>query len=175
MTGRHSNLTKLNWHDLFPVCLNMRESDAREVYGLLPHNNPYRLSFEAATHINSKGRGVIAWHLGQPVAMAAFVEDCPGVWQVYMFGTDKFDRVVVDLMRWVREEARDILSHVAGHRLSCESRADHTEAHKLIRALGGREEATLRRRGKDGADYKIFVWLAGEHEEPLKKHMTRVA
>ena len=175
MTGRHSKLTPLTWHDLFPVCLNMRESDQQEVYGLLPHNNPYRLAFDAAAHIDVAGRGVIAWHQGKPTAMGAFVEKHPGVWEVYMFGTDDFDHVAIDMMRWVREEARSILSAVDGHRVSCESRFDHHEAHKMIRALGGIEEATLRKRGKDGADYKIFAWFAGENDQVLQRHMKRVA
>lgn len=168
-------LTKLSFPDLEYVCFNLRDGDAREIFGLLEHDNPYRLAWESYSLITNKGRGTLAWHGGRPAALGAFTEDHPGVWNVWMFGTEDFTEVLFPLTRWIRRTAREILDDVGGHRLQCDSRSDYVEAHKLIRALGGREEVVFERYGKDGADYTRFVWLKGRDEAALRPHMQRVA
>lgn len=168
-------LTDITLSDLEYICLKMREIDKTEIYAIRPHDSPLQLAAEAYHMIRNMGRGRIAWANGRPAAVAAFTESWPGVWEVWMFGTDDFKAAAVPLLRWFRKEARDILANVNGHRLQCDSRADHTEAHRLIKAAGGIEEGLLRRYGKDGSDYIRFVWLNGENDAVLKPHYVRAA
>jgi hypothetical protein len=167
--------TDITLDPLFQLCLNMRDRDRAEVFALLPHDNLYRFAYEADAMIRNNGRGNLFWVNGRPTAVAAFTESWPGVWNVWMLGTEDFDHCVMPLMRWVRKTAVEILDDVGGHRLQCESKADYEEAHKMIRALGGREEVTFRKRGKNGEDYIQFVWLKGENDEALRPNMKRVA
>ena len=155
-------LTDLTFNELYYICCHLRERDAAEIYGMRPHDNPLQLAYEANHMIRNQGRGKISWHKGRPAAVAAFTESWPGMWEAWMFGTDDFKDALYPLMRWVRTEAKDILDHCQGNRLQCDSRADYEDSHNLIRSLGGKEEVVLRRYGKDGSDYKRFVWINGE-------------
>jgi len=161
--------------DIEFICLNMREKDSEEILALRPHDNPVRLAWEAYHHVLNSGRGKVAWVNGRPAAFAAFTEDWPGTWSVWMCGTDDFKAAAIPLLKWFRTEANEILTVCKGHRLQCDSRADYDEAHKMIRAFGGVEESTLRRYGKDGSDYIRFVWFNGENDAVLKPHYTRAA
>lgn len=161
--------------DIEFICLNMREKDSEEILALRPHDNPVRLAWEAYHHVLNSGRGKVAWVNGRPAAFAAFTEDWPGTWSVWMCGTDDFKAAAIPLLKWFRTEANEILTVCKGHRLQCDSRADYEEAHKMIRAFGGVEESTLRRYGKDGSDYIRFVWFNGENDAVLKPHYTRAA
>ena len=166
-------LTDLDYISLEFICLNMRDIDKREIYALRNHDNPLQLAMEAHAYIRNQGRGRISWVGGKPGAMAAFTEDWPGVWSVWMFGTDDFRAAAIPLLRWVRSEANDILSVCAGHRLQCDSQAGHDEAHKMIMAMGALPEFTMRRYGKDGSDFVRFVWLNGENDAVLRPHYQR--
>lgn len=166
-------LADLDYFAVEFLCLNMRPQDRDEVLGLMDHDNPLRLAAEVTHQIRNNGRGKIAWHKGRPAALMAFVEIRSGVWEVFMFGTEDFKAVAFELARWCRKEANDILQHCKGHRLQATSRADYDEAHKLIRALGGKPESLLSRYGKDGKDYQVFVWLNGENDAVLKPHYVQ--
>lgn len=168
-------LTELTYVDLEYVVLNMRDEDWREIIGLQDHESPLRLACEMNYFIGNHGRGRVSWVDGRPAAVAFFAERWPGVWEVGMFGTNSFKAAAMPLLRWFRQEANEILTVCNGHRLHCDSRADHEEAHRMIRAMGGEEEVTLRRLGKDGSDYIRFVWLNGENDAVLKPGYVRAA
>lgn len=153
--------------------MGMRERDKAEIYALRDHDNPLQLAMEAHHMIRNKGRGQIAWWQGRPAAMLAFTEDWPGVWSVWMFGTDDFKNVAIDLVRWARKEANEILKVCAGHRIHCDSLSTYEEAHKLIQAAGGRYECEFPKYGKGGEDYKRFVWFNGDNDAILKPHYVR--
>jgi hypothetical protein len=166
-------LTDIDYFAIEYICLNLREQDKEEILNLRPHDNPLQLAYEAHQGIKNCGRGRISWVKGKPAALAAFTESWPGVWDVWMFGTEDFKAAAIPLLRWVRTEANEILQVCAGHRLQCDSRDGYDEAHKMIRAMGGRPEFTMRRYGKDGSDYVRFIWLNGEDDAVLKPHYVR--
>ena len=122
------------------ICLNLRESDAIEIYNVRPHDSPLQLAWESTQAVKNMGRGRIGWANGKPAALFAFTEDWPGTWQVWMFGTNDFKAAAIDLLRWARKEANDILTVCEGRRLQCDCRLGHDDAHKMIRALGGKPE-----------------------------------
>lgn len=158
------------------IAYNMRECDRTEIFAMLPHDNLYRFAWEAHHVLVNSGRGKIAWHNGRPAALAGFVEQWSGVWQVWMCGTDDFKPAAVPLLRWFRKEANEILTVCKGHRLQCDSRMGHDEAHKMIMAMGGVPEGPpMRRYGKDGSDFQRFVWLNGENDAVLKPGYVRAA
>lgn len=169
-------LTEFNVHALEYIVLNMRERDRVEIYNMRPHDSPLQLVQEIK--LASDGhRRVIAWsdRTKRPAGFGTFIEQWIGVWDVGMFGTDDFKDTAIELLRWFRRTANDVLAHHQGHRLQCDSRFDHEEAHRMIRALGGIEEVRLRKYGKDGSDYIRFVWFNGENDAVLRPHFTRAA
>lgn len=171
-----TGLTDITLHDIEYIALHMRENDKDEIFGLLPHDSTVRFAWEAYHVILNTGRGKIAWHNGMPAALAAFTENWPGNWQVWMFGTDDFKSAAIPLIRWFRKEANEILSVCEGRRLQADSIASHDEAHKMIQAFGGRPEGPpMKAYGKQGADYQRFVWLNGEDNAVLEKHFKRAS
>lgn len=152
-------LTDVTLPALEHICLNMREMDRKEVYALRPHDNWFRLAYESYHLIVNQGRGRIGWHQGQPAAVIAYTEMWPHVWEVWAFGTDHFKDCAVDLLRYSRKEARDILDTHGGHRLQCDSQVGHDEAHKMLLALGAKPEGDpMPGYGKDGSSFQRFVW-----------------
>jgi len=166
-------LTDIEYIPLEFVVLKMRERDRQEIYAMRPHDNPLQLAMEAHAQIRNLGRGRIAWWQGKPAAVLAFTEDWPGVWSIWMFGTDDFKNVAIELVRWARKEANEILKVCAGHRIHCDSRSDYADAHKLIIAAGGRAECEFPAYGKDGQAYTRFVWLQSRDSAVLKPHFVR--
>lgn len=168
-------LTDLEYTPLEYVCMRMRETDKREIYALRPHDNALQLACEAHALIRNSGRGMVGWANGRPAAVCAFTESWPGMWEVWMFGTDDFKNCAIEMLRWFRKEANVILSERLGRRLQCDSAAYHEEAHKMIKALGGLEECRFRAYGKHGDDFIRFVWLNGENDAVLRPKFTRAA
>lgn len=169
-------LTDITHQGITWICLNLRETDKREVFAIRPHDSAVYLAHEVHSLVINRGRGRIAWHNGRPAALAAFTENWAGNWEVWMFGTDDFKSVVVELVRWFRKEANDILTVCEGRRLQCDAQADNAEAIKLIEAMGGRAEGPpMVAYGKDGSSFQRFVWLNGDNDAVLKPHFTRAA
>lgn len=169
-------LTALTYNEVVYICNHMRERDAEEIYSLRPYDNPDMLASEVHATLTNRGRGQISWWKGRPASLAGFSECHPGVFDVFMFGTEDFKPAAIPLLRWFRQEANEILSAVNGHRLQCDSRCGYDEAHKLIKAMGGLPEGPpMRKYGKDGADYQRFVWFNGENDAVLKPGYTRAA
>jgi hypothetical protein len=166
-------LTDVDYIALEFICMNMRECDKEELYALRTYDNPLQLAMDAHAAIRNLGRGRISWVKGRPAAVGAFTEDYPGVWSVWMFGTDDFKAAAIPLLRWVRTEANEILTVCKGHRLHCDSIANHPDAHKMIQAMGGKQESVKRKLGKGGEDFICFVWLNGENDAILKPHYVR--
>lgn len=163
-------LAEIDITSLDYICLNLRDVDKREVFGVVDHDNPIMLAFQAHYIGCTKGRGRIAWHNGRPAAFIAFCEERPSVWTISMFGTDDFKAVAFECMRWARETAADLIANRNGRRLQCDSHIEHHEAHKFLTALGAVPEGPpMKCFGKDGSDYQRFVWIKGENDHVLRK------
>jgi hypothetical protein len=48
--------------------------------------------------------------------------------------------------------------NAGAHRGQCISPADHLDTHRWLRWLGAKEEAMLRKYGKNGEDALLFAW-----------------
>lgn len=169
-------LTAPSLYTIEYICLNMRQSDREEIFGLRPYDDPLRFAWDSWQAVANLGRGRVAWANGKPAAIFAFTNPWPTNWEVWMFGTDDFRSAAIPLLRWARTEAKDILSSVDGRRLQCDVRMGHPDAHKLVKALGALAEGPpMKAYGKDGSAYQRYVWFNGENDAVLKPHFTRVA
>jgi len=148
----------------------MRASDQREILAIRPHDSLMQLAWESYHLIRYQGRGRIAWHKGRPAALAAFTENWPGHWNVWMFGTNDFKPAAVELIRWIRRELPLIIRDCNGRRLEADSIEGHHEAHAMMKALGAREEVPMRCFGKGGETFIKFVWIHGENDSFIKPH-----
>lgn len=139
------------------VCLNMRESDRAEVFGMRAHDNPMILAKEIVA-VAPYGKVGIADHQGRPAAIIGVTPMWPGVWSAWAFGTDDWPKVAIELTRYALRVLRPFILERGAHRMQCESRIDHVEAHRWLQTLGAEPEAILSRFGRDGTDYVMFRW-----------------
>ena len=164
-------LHELSMFGVQSVCFNMREPDREEIFNLLDHDSPVKLAYQVIEAIRMNGgRGRVAFVGPTPVAVVGFAMFRPGVWQIILFGTDRFKEAAIHMLRWIRENADDLVTNHGGRRLQCESRQGHDEAHAFLRRLGARAEGPLMRMyGKDGSSYQRYVWIVGDNDHVLLK------
>ena len=130
----------------------MRQADQDEIYNVLGHNNPFLLARQVLEAL-SFGSAVVAFHRGQPAGLMGFAPIRLNVATAIAFGTDQFKLVAHALTRHALRVMKPALLAAGFHRLECESRHDHVEAHRWLEFLGFKREGLLRKHGCDGSDY----------------------
>lgn len=143
--------------DLEYICLNLRQADATEIYGVLNHDNPFLLARQ--TLEIAQGGFVTVAHAQRPVAVLGFHEQHKGVLNVFAYATDEFPLVAYALTRFALKELKPALLGSGSHRAQCDSRCDHLSAHRWLMALGFYPEGALKSYGKDRADYIRFAYV----------------
>ena len=123
------------------------------------HKNP--LTCAALVHhgVAQNGCGWIARLNGRPAACLGIIENWPGNWQIYSFGTNDYPRVAVAF----KDKADKMIAFGLDRgmrRLECRSIAHHHDAHRYIRLIGMKQEAVLPKYGSEGDDYILFsrIW-----------------
>lgn len=157
-------LTSVTYEAIEYLCLNMREQDRVELLGMSRSDDLRDLADECFAALRYRGIAQVGWVKGKPAGVIGLVEEWPGVWTVWMFGTDDLGLVGVMLLKWLRKALRRVRDEFGGWRLHCDSRDGNTLAHKMIRAMGGAVEHVMARYGADGSNYTRFVWLLGEND-----------
>lgn len=158
VSGRGSRLLQpISFAAVEYLCLNMRARDGAEIFGMRPHDNPLLLAHEVLAAA-VRGRAQIAFHAGRPAAIVGVTSMWPRVWTIWAFGTDAWREVAVDVARHARNDLKPWLLKRGAHRVQCESRFDHVEAHALLERFGAVREAVLKSYGRDGADYFLYAW-----------------
>jgi hypothetical protein len=143
------------------LCCNMRAIDAREIYGLRNHSNPDLLAREiliAATW----GKAAIAEVDGRPASIVGVNPLWAGVWAIWSFGTEDWPKAAISITKYGIRVLRPYIMDRGAHRLQCESRIDHIDAHRWLTACGATVEGTLRGYGRDGTDYLQFAWTRSD-------------
>lgn len=137
------------------VARNMRELDKREIFGLQGVGDPLMLA-HFALHADFKYVGL---YDKEPVVAFGAQQMWPGVWTIFMFATDDFQKVGKHAMRFMKKHLVPDVMACGAHRAQCYSAAYHTEAHEFLVRMGAKVESRLEKFGKDGSDYYLFVWL----------------
>lgn len=138
------------------VCEHLRPASAAEMFLLLPTDDPRDLT---RLMVRRAGISWVAYWMGEPAAILGAWPMHPGVWALFGFGTDSYAKVLGEVTRHARRVMFPAIKAAGAHRAQALSPAGHVETHKWLRLLGGAEEATLRRYGKNGEDVKVFAWF----------------
>jgi hypothetical protein len=149
------NLTEPAHQPVLYVAAHMRERDAEEIYNVRFDANPFHLMNDVMAQSSFAW---VAWHDGKPAAVFGGAPRHPGVWQMFAFGTDDFNRIARSLTRFAQ---RDVIPRLFGelgaHRLQADSHIRHVDAHRWLKRLGAVEESVRKGYGRDGSDYLHFV------------------
>jgi hypothetical protein len=139
------------------ICLNMREEDRKEILGLRPYDNVQFVARETI-FAASYGKAAIAFYNNRPCAVVGVSPKWPGVWDAWAYGTVRLPKRGLEITKYALNELKPFILSRGAHRLECQSRLDHHQAHSWLRSLGARDEGILRGYGKDGSDYVSFAW-----------------
>ena len=151
-----NHLLKADPAAVLHVCANMREADRAEIYATRWTDSPLDLA-EDMTRI--PGPKWVAWHEGiGPVATYGAMPMWPGVWSLYFFATNHFQRVAWSVTRHIRRVMMPSLAIAGAHRAEARSLISHVEAHAWLEQLGARREGELKGYGRGGEDFVTFAW-----------------
>ncbi len=96
---------------------------------------------------------------GVPAGVFGAYRTHGSVYSMWMFGTTRWDEVRLGVTRFGIKKVIPFLFNELGMTLGqCESLADYPEIHKWLRLLGATEDCVLTARGKNGEDFKRFIW-----------------
>jgi len=135
------------------VAANMRAADAREIFATRHDNDRARLAEGAAALAPC---AYVAGE-GEPIACIGATEMWPGVWQAWMFATDRFADIGLPLTRWVIRDMIPGLIRAGAHRAHCYSIEGHDRAHRWLEALGFVHEATHQGYGRNGEAFRVYA------------------
>ncbi len=144
---------------LIHICHHMRADDEREVFNAIGHRNRTMLARQTLD-AGRMGSAVIAGIDGRPTAVMGTFPIRTGVCSAFCYSTDGFGSVALTLTRYALRVLRPALIESGYHRLQCESRVDHVEAHRWLERMGFQREGVLRKFGSDGSDYYQYAAIA---------------
>ena len=140
------------------VATRMRALDAEEIYACRWRDDPTEVAASAAA------RGPLAWAAGrdgEPIACIGVLEVWPGMWEAWMFATDRFDEIGKPLTRFARRVIIPSLQTAGARRVQCHSMEGHVVAHRWLESFGAVHEHTVRRFGRGGQDFRLYALPTG--------------
>jgi hypothetical protein len=140
---------------VYPVALNMREWDKREIYANRFDENPVTVAEQAA--VMGKDVGWVAG-LERPIAAFGCFMMWPGVWSMWLFATDEFGRIGISMTKLIVRRIVPMLWEADAHRLEARSMEGHTDAQRWLELIGARREATLKGYGRGREDFHVYAW-----------------
>lgn len=149
-------LAKINADDLDWVASRMRAIDREEVYAT-------RWDDESSSLCKGiLSGGEFGWVAGTddgiPVAAFGAIPVWNGVWEVWMFATDRWPEVALGVTRFIRRVMIPALEGTGLHRAQCRSKYNHHVAHRWLESLGAYKESELPHYGKDGELFYLYCW-----------------
>lgn len=95
---------------------------------------------------------------GKPATLIGAASIRKGVWSLYCFGTDEFDRCALSLTRYCKEVMTPSLISVGCHRAECDTIDTHTSAHRWLESLGLKRESVMPQYGRNRETFFKYVY-----------------
>lgn len=139
------------------IAANMRACDAAEIFPMRWDDDPASLA--ESLMAGASGLMDIVTLDGEPVTALGAVPMWPGVWNVFAFGTDKWDKAIVTASKRILRFTIPAVYNAGAHRAQCWSIEGHGTAHAwLVRTLRARQGPLIEALGRGGQDYRLFWW-----------------
>lgn len=143
------------------IVQHLRAQDRREIEATNWDMNPVRMvdkimaleSFTFYAKVNDT-----------PAALIGGFPMWPGVWQVYAYGTDDFDRVAPTLTKFALRFMVPAITNSGGHRAQCDSIEGHDKAHRWLEMMGYENEGPMRKFGRHGETFYRFARVTGDDD-----------
>lgn len=153
-------ITPAHYNQILYVCRNMREMDRAEIFCTTDATSAEECTINIIQAARS-GRlnGFVASLDCEPIALLGVCHMWQGVVTVWMFATDNFDKIALDLTKFVKRIMIPQFVNGAGvRRAQCFSMIGHVVAHAWLEVLGAKREGIAEGYGKNGEDFTLFAW-----------------
>lgn len=149
-------VTELYPEGVFHVVQNMRDKDKVEIYATQWNDEPTIF----ATEVCRYGNFAFIGHAddNEPVVAAGAVPRWDGVWQLWMFATDRFPEIAMAAHRFAKTVFFPSLDAAGWHRLEAHSIGTHDVAHRWLEKLGAYKESEMTNYGKRGETFFVYCW-----------------
>jgi hypothetical protein len=138
------------------VIRNMRAEDRREMDAV--GASSMRLTAAARQSVFC----FCAFADGAPCAIWGMLHTRRGVGAAFAFGTDDWGRVLLPVVRHVREFLTPWLRANGYHRVEALAMTGRPDIERFMALVGAAPEALLQQFGCDGEDFTSYRWLAHE-------------
>lgn len=149
-------LSELNYPDVLYVAENMREWDKREIYASRFTDDPHDLA--ESTCLTGGISFIVKTDDGEPVVVFGAIPIGPTFWNAWMFCTDKFDSVAIELYKYIKRVVIPGILSTGAVRAECRSMVGHSDAHRWLESLGFKYEGRNVMLGKHGEDFLLFAF-----------------
>ena len=144
--------SKTTEQDVKEVLSRLRADDLREITSMV--GNPHSREFASAC-VNSP-ICVTFFFDDKPFAVLGATEMWKGVWNAFMFGTDEMRKAGPRLTKHLAGMMQQTMIEADAHRLCCYSAVWYKKAHKWLKHLGFKREATLSKWAADKSNFAVF-------------------
>jgi hypothetical protein len=138
---------------------NLRDADEAEVRATI-----YQGSAEATAKLIAGIPGP-KWEArtesdAEPAAVGGFVPIWPGMGSGWMWGTGRWDEVIIEVTRAMKRHILPTLDARGVHRIECRAMASNTASIRWLEMLGFRREAVIAQFGQGREDFVLCARVA---------------
>jgi hypothetical protein len=98
---------------------------------------------------------------GEPAVIGGVVFIWPGLANGWMFGTDRWSGVALEVTRTVKRVILPALDRERVHRLECKAIEGHTDVDRWLAMLGFQREAVIAQFGQGRQDFVLWARVVG--------------
>ncbi|CAB4163723.1 hypothetical protein UFOVP806_42 [uncultured Caudovirales phage] len=162
-TSKVAKPTRMSLDDIEPVALlhivkNMRAADAHEIFSTTNARTPEEYTDEMMMLQRGGLAGWIASQDGVPIAALGIMPMWQNVVTVWMFATDDFPKIALQLTRFVRRNMVPSFANAGIHRAQCFSMNGHVVAQRWLTILGAKRECVVKSFGSNKEDFTLYSW-----------------
>jgi hypothetical protein len=98
----------------------------------------------------------------EPAAVGGFVPVWPGMGSGWMWGTGRWDEVVIEVTRAMKQHILPTLDARGVHRIECRAMASNTASIRWLKMLGFKREAVTAQFGQGREDFVLCARVTGD-------------
>ncbi len=147
--------------DVLHVLRHMRPEDRREAFAIMPFGADLWALFH---HYQSLAPYQAAfWRLAigdDPMGIMGVWRMRDGVGEAHLLATPEFNAHAREVAAAIRSSMAEFMRGQSLRRISCACLSEHRRSRAFLKLAGAREEAILVAFGREGEEFRQFVWVA---------------
>ena len=133
---------------------NLRDADEAEVRATIYQGSAEKTAKLIASIPGPKWEARTE-HDAEPVAVGGFVPIWPGMGSGWMWGTGRWDEVIIEVTRAMKQHILPTLDARGVHRIECRAMASNTASIRWLEMLGFKREAVTAQFGQGREDFVL--------------------